>query len=94
MNPLRLRDISLLLFWVGILSSPIPAFAQTAPSALGEGSPPAAAPRDGEHDFDFKIGNWKTHRWIRGRGPRGGGAAGPRLLVNRPCESTGTQSCL
>jgi hypothetical protein len=32
------------------------------------------------------------HRWIRGRRPRGGGAAGPRLLVNRPCESTGTQS--
>src|SRR6202166_1703665 len=31
-------------------------------SAAGEAaSPPAIAPRDGQHDFDFNIGVWKTH---------------------------------
>src|SRR6202162_3145544 len=30
--------------------------------AAGEAaSPPAIAPRDGQHDFDFNIGVWKTH---------------------------------
>jgi hypothetical protein len=28
-----------------------------------ERSPIAAAPRDGQHDFDFDIGVWKTHLW-------------------------------
>jgi hypothetical protein len=35
------------------------AFAQTAsPPAT---PPDSAAPRDGQHDFDFKIGTWTTH---------------------------------
>lgn len=24
-------------------------------------APPAAVPRDGQHDFDFDLGTWKTH---------------------------------
>jgi hypothetical protein len=28
------------------------------PSGTG---PPSPAPRDGQHDFDFEIGTWKTH---------------------------------
>lgn len=31
-----------------------------APEA-GQGAKPAGAPRDGQHDFDFEIGSWKTH---------------------------------
>ena len=31
-------------------------------AAAGEAAPPPAiAPRDGQHDFDFNIGVWKTH---------------------------------
>jgi hypothetical protein len=30
-------------------------------SASGAAPPPAAAMRDGQHDFDFSIGTWKTH---------------------------------
>src|SRR5438552_5815546 len=29
-----------------------------APSGLGQ---PAPSARDGQHDFDFEIGTWKTH---------------------------------
>src|SRR5213083_1867004 len=29
-----------------------------APSGLGQ---PAPSQRDGQHDFDFEIGTWKTH---------------------------------
>jgi hypothetical protein len=32
------------------ISEALPAFSQTA-----------GAPRDGQHDFDFDLGNWKTH---------------------------------
>jgi hypothetical protein len=28
---------------------------------LGAAAQPAPAPRDGQHDFDFEIGVWKTH---------------------------------
>jgi hypothetical protein len=38
----------LLLFLLFFLSNAVGAFAQTAP-------------RDGQHDFDFGIGIWKTH---------------------------------
>jgi hypothetical protein len=30
-------------------------------SALGEAAPPLQAVRDGQHDFDFNFGTWKTH---------------------------------
>jgi hypothetical protein len=39
-----------------------PAFAQTTPATPGKAAQPiATAPRDGQHDFDFEIGTWKTH---------------------------------
>jgi hypothetical protein len=28
---------------------------------LGEAAEPAQAVRDGQHDFDFNFGTWKTH---------------------------------
>lgn len=31
------------------------------PSAVAADAPPAAAARDGRHDFDFEIGTWDTH---------------------------------
>jgi len=34
----------------------VPATALQRPAAA-----PAAAPRDGQHDFDWEIGNWATH---------------------------------
>jgi len=37
-------------------------FAQQTSSANGAPSPqPAPVQRDGQHDFDFEIGTWKTH---------------------------------
>ncbi len=36
-------------------------FAQTAPVAAHTDSQQASTERDGQHDFDFEIGTWKTH---------------------------------
>lgn len=45
----------------GIFSA-CPGFAQQTSSAGGAPSPqPAPVQRDGQHDFDFEIGTWKTH---------------------------------
>jgi hypothetical protein len=52
--PERLRAF---LVWSGLALMPLPAFAQT-PS--GPPAAPRPAPRDGQHDFDFEIGAWKT----------------------------------
>jgi hypothetical protein len=38
-----------------------PALSQTAPVAFEAGSRHAGIARDGQHDFDFNIGTWKTH---------------------------------
>jgi hypothetical protein len=45
------------------LCLPLPATAQQTSSAASSGSAAssAAARRDGQHDFDFEIGVWKTH---------------------------------
>jgi len=40
-----------LLAWGLLAALPIPQVA----------GPPSPAPRDGQHDFDFEIGTWKTH---------------------------------
>jgi hypothetical protein len=51
MDNLKCLNMVLLLFAVG-MGLPPPAAAQ----------PPAiVVPRDGQHDFDFEIGTWKTH---------------------------------
>ncbi|HEX4067554.1 MAG TPA: hypothetical protein VHZ09_16160 [Acidobacteriaceae bacterium] len=58
MNPLRRMGIYLLFCALVSLSHPFPAFAQTtaAPSATG-----TQQLRDGQHDFDFNFGTWRTH---------------------------------
>jgi hypothetical protein len=43
---------------LGYLSHLFPALSQTAPVASETG---AAQARDGQHDFDFNLGAWKTH---------------------------------
>jgi hypothetical protein len=58
MNPLRRIGIYFVLCILGSLSHPIPAFSQTAPATA---EPGAQQMRDGQHDFDFNIGTWKTH---------------------------------
>jgi hypothetical protein len=61
MHTARLRRMSLAITWLGLLASPLPIFSQTAPGASPVGARPAVALRDGQHDFDFKIGTWTTH---------------------------------
>jgi hypothetical protein len=39
----------------------LPLFSQTALAAPEAGSQPVNQKRDGQHDFDFNIGTWKTH---------------------------------
>ena len=43
---------------LAIASQPLPALAQQS-TTDGRPQPPAA--RDGQHDFDWEIGTWKTH---------------------------------
>lgn len=38
----------------------LPALAQSPPGAAGPSVPGALEERDGQHDFDFEIGTWKT----------------------------------
>lgn len=43
------------------ISCVLPLFSQTALAAPEAGSQPVNQKRDGQHDFDFNIGTWKTH---------------------------------
>lgn len=40
---------------------PHPVPAQQRSGASKATAPPTSAPHDGQHDFDFEIGAWKTH---------------------------------
>lgn len=52
--------IQLLASALAVASLPDRAGAQPAATAALPAHPPSAA-RDGQHDFDFEIGTWKTH---------------------------------
>jgi hypothetical protein len=56
MNPLRCFWSCVLAGTLGYLLHSIPAFPQTA-----DGMRNGVTERDGQHDFDFNIGSWKTH---------------------------------
>ena len=51
----------LLLWSLLAILQPTSGFAQTRPAAPGASPQPTPMRRDGQHDFDFEIGTWKTH---------------------------------
>ncbi|SRR5258708_150507 len=61
MNALKSLRTHLLACASLFLLQPIPGSAQQSPSAPATGAPPTRAERDGQRDFDFHIGTWKTH---------------------------------
>ena len=52
---------SLVVGSVALVLAPLQGFALPTSSGASSRSRPAIAPHDGEHDFDFEIGAWKTH---------------------------------
>jgi hypothetical protein len=56
----RLRIVLALFSLVLSLQSP-QAFSQTSSALPGRDDRRAAQGRDGQHDFDFEIGTWRTH---------------------------------
>jgi hypothetical protein len=58
MNPLRRIRPYLLLSLFGLLFPALPASSQATSSATEAGAQQA---HDGQHDFDFHFGTWKTH---------------------------------
>ena len=51
----------LLLCGLVVILQPLHGFAQEKPSASGTSLQQTPTQRDGQHDFDFHIGTWKTH---------------------------------
>jgi hypothetical protein len=51
----------LLLCSLVVILQPLQGFAQEKSAAPGTGLQQTTSLRDGQHDFDFEIGTWKTH---------------------------------
>lgn len=60
MNALKHLQTHLLLCSLIVASDTFQAFAQTKPEAPGTNLQQNLKERDGQHDFDFEIGVWKT----------------------------------
>ena len=50
-----------LLLCTLIVAAPVKGFAQSKPDTSAVSDRPPRVERDGQHDFDFEIGTWKTH---------------------------------
>src|SRR5258708_11131724 len=61
MNPTKHLRTYLLLSSLVVILQPIHGFAQSNSDASRTSLQPALKERDGQHDFDFEIGTWKTH---------------------------------
>src|SRR5258708_6305127 len=61
MNPLRHFRTYLLACSLVLVLPPLKGHAQQNTDASKTVSQPAITKRDGQHDFDFEIGTWKTH---------------------------------
>jgi hypothetical protein len=62
MNLIKCTDLRRIFLMALIVAQcPAPTPAQTGPSAAKVGQQEKNVERDGQHDFDFEIGSWKTH---------------------------------
>jgi hypothetical protein len=61
MKRIKLRLLGGVVHGFAFIACPMHALAQPNPPNAPHGTKSAAALRDGQHDFDFEIGSWKTH---------------------------------
>jgi hypothetical protein len=61
MNSLRQISVYVFLCMIGSVWQTCPTFSQPAPPAPGTEAQASALERDGQHDFDFEFGTWKSH---------------------------------
>jgi hypothetical protein len=61
MHSIRRIGTYFLLCMLGYLAHPLSAYPQTDPTASQAEAQHVSTERDGQHDFDFNIGTWKTH---------------------------------
>jgi hypothetical protein len=61
LNSIKYIRAYLLACSLAITLQPLQGLAQQNSDAAKTGSQPAVTERDGQHDFDFNIGIWKTH---------------------------------
>jgi hypothetical protein len=61
MNAPKHLRIYILLGSLGLALQPVQGFAQSNSGAPAKDAQQTTKERDGQHDFDFEIGTWKTH---------------------------------